>query len=565
MNNPARNLILALLMYPLVAQADIKFDTSYVQKGSAAYGRFKDYVDAAVRHPSDPGYGFTATDAAFMYRLTGEKPYCALAVQLVDDQVGAAEAANSARKQPAVADDSYLQAGPMIRDLAFTYDWCAPLATAQQRSRWSAYAEQTVWNIWHNIRAVWGGRLSPWTGWSTSNPANNYYYSFLTATMSWALATSDAEQRATWMALLRDDKIPSLEKYFAALPGGGSEEGTGYGISHRTVFMLYRLWRDNTGEDLANANSHLNDSIYYWIHATLPTLDRVAPIGDQARVSVPVIYDYHRTLMLEARILTRDVRAKSAASWWLNHISVERMTNAFNDRYDLLPAGSDGTPPAQLIYAARGVGRLFARTGWDRGAMWLAFAAGPYNESHAHQDQGSFTLFEGDWLAVTENIWSHSGIQQGTEVNNMLRFVRGGKIVPQRTGTTSTLTITRGNPATGELHATANLTPAYRGANSGVAHWQRTIDFADRSLTVHDTFATDADTHAVFQLNVPGKPTVNGHAIQAGRLHVNVLSPADATIRLVDWSQQDKDYNSGWRIDIEGSGNEFLVELKSSR
>ena len=34
----------------------------------------------------------------------------------------------------------------------------------------------------------------------------------------------------------------------------------------------------------------------------------------------------------------------------------------------------------------------------------LAIVAGPYNESHAHQDQGSFTLFSGDWLAVTANI-----------------------------------------------------------------------------------------------------------------------------------------------------------------
>ena len=39
--------------------------------------------------------------------------------------------------------------------------------------------------------------------------------------------------------------------------------------------------------DLGNANSHVTDSIYYWIHATVPTRDRFAPIGDQARNSMP--------------------------------------------------------------------------------------------------------------------------------------------------------------------------------------------------------------------------------------------------------------------------------------
>src|SRR3546814_9903244 len=91
---------------------------------------------------------------------------------------------------------------------------------------------------------------------------------------------------------------------------------------------------------------------------TVPTLDYFAPLGDQARVSVPELYDYHRRLMLEARYITNDTLAREHASWWLNNISVQRMNNGFNRRYDLLPAGNGGTPPAELLYHAKGTGNL---------------------------------------------------------------------------------------------------------------------------------------------------------------------------------------------------------------
>src|SRR3546814_18053811 len=76
--------------------------------------------------------------------------------------------------------------------------------------------------------------------------------------------------------------------------------------------------------------------------------------------------------MLEARYITNDTLAREHASWWLNNISVQRMNNGFNRRYDLLPAGNGGTPPAELLYHAKGTGNLFARTDWSKTATWVA-------------------------------------------------------------------------------------------------------------------------------------------------------------------------------------------------
>ena len=471
--------VATLLLAALPAQrvhAGVNLDLSYVDRHSDAYQRFKGFVDRAVA--GDPAYGFSATDAAYMYRLTGKRPYGELAVRMVDVQVHAAEVAIAAGQVPPIADDSYLEIGPMLRDLALAYDWCGALVTPVQKERWKAYADQAVANVWHPYVARWGGHWLPGNGWAVNDPGNNYYYSFVEATMYWALASDNAQLKS----YLQHDRLPLLTAYFAKLPKGGSREGTSYGASLRTLFGLYRLWRDATGVDLANANSHLTDTIRYWVHASVPTMDRFAPIGDQPRVSVPELYDYERQLILEARMLTRDADAASVASWWLHHISVKQMTTSFNDRHDLLPAGNGGTAPHELVYHATGAGQLFARTDWGRDAMWLDFSAGTYDQSHAHQAQGAFTLFAGDWLAVTENIWSRSGIQQGSETNNVLRFERSGETVPQVAPSTSLLTLTASG-AQGEVHAVADLTPAY-GGNPAVRTWQRRIDFQDRVLTV---------------------------------------------------------------------------------
>ncbi len=60
------------------APGKLNVDLSFVDKKSDAYGRFKSWVDSAVA--GSPGYAFSATDAALMYRLSDSKKYCDLAV-----------------------------------------------------------------------------------------------------------------------------------------------------------------------------------------------------------------------------------------------------------------------------------------------------------------------------------------------------------------------------------------------------------------------------------------------------------------------------------------------------
>jgi Heparinase II/III-like protein len=538
----------------------IPLDLGYVDRTSPAFARFRRWVDNAVA--GEPGYAFSAYDAAVLYRLDPQKKYCDLAVAMIEREVADAETAIADGRAPEIAGDSYLDVGPRIAALSMTLDTCKAQIDDAQRGRWSVYAEQAVWNVWHALRAHWGARPRPWTGWSVDNPGNNYHYSFVEATLYWALASGNND----WMRFLREEKIPPLKAYFATLPGGGSLEGTGYGAAHMRLFALYRLWRDATGEDIANANPHADDSIAYWVHATVPTMDRFAPIGDQSRSSIPEIYDYHRRLVLEARALSGNPDSQALASWWLHRISIPKMSNGFNTLHDLLPSGdADAPAPETLFHHAEGTGHLFARSGWDKNAMWLAFVAGPYNESHAHQEQGGFTLFAHDWLAVTENIWTHSGIQQGTETHNVLRFERDTadrRVIHQHQSGASRMTVTPG--ADGALRVDADLTGAYD-SDAPVRHWTRALDFAGRTLRVEDRFVIGPGHRAVFQLNLPVEPKIDGQTAIAGRLRVRVIAPADARLTKLDWRSLDNaEFNSGWRLDIAGGTETYVVELQEA-
>ncbi len=548
--------VVTLTVEEIVVPTELELiaDLSYVDTGSAAYTAFINFVNAK-RSGGNP-YGYVPADAAYAYKLTNDETYRTLAIAGINEMVTEVETAISNNQNATViSGDSYLHVGEKIGGLAIVYEWCNP--DAPTKARWAAVANQAIYNVWNPGDARWGSTLHTWSGWSINDPGNNYFYSFCTAAAYWALASDDAEA-VDW---LNDNKFSLLKTYMATLPGGGSREGTGYGVSFMNLFSLYQIWRDSEIEDLANANSHLTNSIRYWVHATMPGMAEYCPIGDLARESYPNLFDYHRDLILKARHLTTDLAAKDMASWWLNNISVQVMSQGFEHRTNMLPAGNNtDTPPSDLTYYAEGTGSLFSRTGWDEDAMFLHFLAGQFDQSHAAQAQGSFTLYHQGFLAVTNNNLSHSGIQQQVRSNNVLRFrTSGGTTIPQNYGTA---TMTRNIGAGGNLTATANLKPVIN--NATVTSWQREIEFTDGVLRVEDTYATTSGTTAIFQVCTPVQPVVAGNIITAGNLRVEVITPGSPTITIVEASTEDADFNDGWRIDISGGVGSYVVELSST-
>lgn len=528
----------------------------------AEYTRFVAYVDRAVA--GNPDYGFTPYDAIIRYSMGGLTKYADFAVAQVDATVASEEAKIAAGQTPAIAGDSYLDVGGEIASLAVTYDWALSRLTESQKSRWKAYADQAIYNVWNPTQAKWGNTSKPWSGWSINDPGNNYFYSFLRATMYWAVAS----QNQQWLDFIRLQKAPPLTAYFVKIPGGGSLEGTGYGTSHKNLFEIYGFWKSATGTDLSAQNTHCANSIDYWIHATVPTLQRFAPIGDQARVSDAPLYDYQRALVVRAVLLNHGTPQAGRGIWWLNNISIRQMSGTFNLKDNIYKLPDAPQKPTALAYFSQGVGDLFARTSWDSTATWLHVKAGLYNQSHAHQDQGSFSIYNRTWLAVTENMNTHSGIEQGTEVHNVLLFKNGTDTIGQsQSDSASKLTI-RDDGAV--LTAAADLSKMYF-RTPQVQAWRRSVLF-DRPaniITVRDTFAVQTGTSAIWQLNTPIQPLQQGDSIVAGTLIIKPLD-ADAQARILEWNKIHSDaswtgeYLSGWRIEISrpATAATFAVRLR---
>src|SRR6266542_4273828 len=194
--------------------------------------------------------------------------------------------------------------------------------------------------------------------------------------MLWALAS----QNMNWINFLQTQKFPPLLDYFAALPGGGTREGTGYGTALGNLFGNYLYWKASTGEDLAGITAHPRETIDYWVHATVPTLDRFAPIGDLSRESIPNIYDYHRNLVHQAVVLSAPTDQAKRGTWWLQNNSLAGgVSSTFNLPGDLLPYPAPAVAPTALTYHSTGAGAFFARTSWATDATWFAFIAGKYD------------------------------------------------------------------------------------------------------------------------------------------------------------------------------------------
>ena len=124
--------------------------------------------------------------------------------------------------------------------------------------------------------------------------------------------------------------------------------------------------------------------------------------------------------------------------------------------------------------------------------------AGKYDQSHAHQDQGAFTFFKGDWLAVTANIWSNSGINQEVEFHNTLRFERAdGSVIGQSPSDTVQSSMAYTNAVT-QLSLSADLANAYASNASLVQSLTRNLEYGVEGMRDYENCTLAKGVLAIF-------------------------------------------------------------------
>ncbi len=533
--------------------------------GDPAATRFRDMVDAWMGGRDI--WGFSAWNAALMTQLTGDAKYCAKAIDVVDGIVKAAEADISAGTAPEVAGDSYLGIGATIGDLALVYDWCTDSISGEMRTRWLAFANQAVWNVWHPMEAKWGGKTMTWNGWSIDNPSNNYYYSFLRATMLLGLATKGEEAQADeWITTFHDAKIMGelVPTFDMDLVGGGSREGTGYGVAMNSLFLLYDWWEQTTGEQISTKTQHTRASAFAFMHQVVPTLDKIAPTGDHSRDSTAAFFDYHRAYLLELIALFPKETFAGRARALLDGSNVKQMDNQFMYVNDLLANPTVESQPLSGLntaYYASGIGEVYARSSWDKDATWVNMIAGPYTETHAHQDQGSLMIYKGTWLAYDANIQAHSGLSQPTTSHSLVRIDDAGKPIAQSLGSSSTMmALHQGN---GYVYAAADVTPVYKG-NAAIQKVHREMIYVQPDVViVYDRVASGGSTSQVWQLQSPVAASINGAkaTITSAGHTLTVDKVLGGTLSVHD--MKDEDIMGGFRLDetMSGGDNRYLHVL----
>ncbi len=534
---------------------------------SGAAQRFKSVVDSWVGGANH--WGFQAWNGALMGQLTGEANYCAKAVAVADAQVSAAEAKASSGQRPDVALNSYLHIGEMVGDVALVYDWCFDTVNPAQRTRWINYMNQAVSNVWDHTGAKWGSTPQPWLGWAVNNPANNYYYSFLRATMLVGLATKGENPKADeFIAKFRDQKFYGqlVPKFEADLVGGGSREGTGYGLALRSLFEIYDFWKATTGESLATKTRHARQSLGAFMHQTMPTANRVAPYGDQARDMTAAFFDYHRHYLQTLIALYPGEPLAARAKQLLASSNVQEMGQHFMKVYDFMYEHADiNAMPLEGMstsYYAKGIGEVYARSGWDSDATWVSIKAGAYTEDHAHQDQGSIMIYKGGWLAYDGVIDSKNGLPQGTNAHGLVAIKSGGQPVKQLYPTVSKIeALARGD---GWVYTATDVTASYKG-NPAVQKAQREMIYlAPDAVIVFDRVATGAGTTQTWQLPTPAQPSVSGNTatMNNGAHTLKVTKIQGGTLASKALSSE-ADFKAGYRLDetMNGGNNRFLHVL----
>lgn len=538
----------------------------------AAARRFREMVER--QQGGGDVYGYAAWHSALLYALTGEQRYGTYAVEHADALITAEEARVAAGDAPEVARDSYLYVGEEVGGLLLVYDWCHDLLDAAQRTRWLAFADQAIWNVWHHEEATWGGVVMPWNGWSVDNPGNNYYYSFLEATMSFALAARGEHQRAaTWLEMFRNTKLrDQAVPYFRdQLIGGGSQEGTGYGTAHMRLFKLYALWEYSTTERIARLTQHPRQSMAYLMHATVPTLDFLTPTGDHARESSAALFDYHRDYLQILASLYEGERLAGITRGFLAESSVPEMSQQFMFYSDFLWSGVNPQPepPTALAtaYYGQGSGQIALRSAWAPDATYLSSQCGPYNESHAHRDQGSFVLYRDGWLAEDANLHSRSGLEQAEGAHNLVRVDVDGEVVRQRYGASCQVAALANEEHV--AYVLEDVSPLYA-ESAAVQKMEREILFLKPdTVVVFDRAVTSAGAARVWQLNTPTQPTLTDHRITLTNtstpFEVLRVAPQSADVQIHPWSSlpSDGEMQGGYRVDVTGSEPVFLHVLST--
>ena len=326
--------------------------------------------------------GRLAEKCAFIYLIEGDKNYLSAGLRFLD------RALDRYLKLEEEQGGGYWEAVEFRRYSSFAYDWMYQAMSGEERKRFGdkiAQAGRTAWKRSEKWYSPYDGG-----GYGSLDP------------MFWpavALAGTGVDDSlcSVWFEWTRKN-IHEWRRMQAqvAADDGGMYSGMAYAAYNylRTPIYDFEIWKNLTGEDLAQDNPYLQYFSVWWLYCLKPNGEwlRVDDAGSVKGSIHPWHFKY-----LASRY--RD----SVSTWYLENLAEKAPLTVWDVLWDpadldIPPAGPDKTWP--LARHFEGLGWVIMRSGWKPEATHAFFDCGPFYYGHQHAAENSFVIFKKGNLAI---------------------------------------------------------------------------------------------------------------------------------------------------------------------
>lgn len=385
-----------------------------------------------------------ANNTTGIYGAGGDSGGVVSGVEAFIDNENAIEAAyNGSNQQPYWAADHFYNSRGVIVDICVAYDWLNSSFTSGQKTKIMAYINNVLTQMWtttpkcNNITINASYALM-----DGLNPGDNYFYGHMLATMlGYTAFGADNPSSSTWRSHFANMVQNNLAPWISNQTGGGSLEGTGYGLAEQLIYVCFDWWYRSTGEDIfAMFLGYWDKKLSYWAHAVTPDLKFTMNWGDHARESTSSMYDYYRMLVLPIMQHYPSATTSQNMKALLAGVSLPEnpgtslancyhITNSIWDLFNTDVGITTGTVADWgLSFKDDVSGHAMIRTGWTSSDTAFYCSYGYRGEDHDHIDKGSFTVYKKSYLAADMNLNTGSGEQPYTDVTNMVNILIGGTL-----------------------------------------------------------------------------------------------------------------------------------------
>ncbi|WP_158587051.1 VanZ family protein [Motilimonas pumila] len=304
-----------------------------------------------------------------------------------------------------------------VKPLATAYDWLYPQWSAEQRQ---SLLLKLLAGCQYQVDFIQQQALSPYNVYLYNSPFQ--------ALMACAIAGyQDHPEFEPVMAFTAHFWLQNVLPVWRQVMGqnGGWHEGNEYigiGIG-QAIYQLPAMWRKATGQDLFKEPGIQGFADFL--------LARIRPDGSSMRYGDGRFFD---RAVPDQLALAREIH---------HHATLEAVPNSILAPSSW-PWGPVQNPVTPTSYPAKpwfqffdGIGHATARSDNSKNATYVNFRAGNNYWSHQHLDQGSFTIFKGQALALDSGYYGpfygsdhHLNYSYQSIAHNTLTVTAAGDTVP---------------------------------------------------------------------------------------------------------------------------------------